>query len=202
MGKKDPRVDAYIARSAPFARPILRRLRSIVHGACPGVEESIKWGMPAFLYKGPLAGMAAFKAHAVFGLWKEKLLRNGDGPLRGRAERAMGSFGRITSLADLPPRRELDALLARARELNEAGVSVPRARKSRPAIATPAWLMSALRRKPGALAAWKSFSPACRREYCEWLIEARRPETRARRLATALGWIAEGRHRNWQYSRK
>lgn len=203
MGERIPEVDAYIAKQRPFAVPILEHLREVVHATCPGVTEVMKWGMPHFDYKGPFAGMAAFKAHATFGFWKESLLRRGGPPLGRSSEAAMGSFGRIASLRDLPPRRELVALLRRAMKLNDDGVRRPvRAARRPAAVRPPADLLAALRRNRPALATWEALAPGHRREYVEWITEAKRDETRARRLATAVEWLAEGRRRNWRYEKK
>jgi hypothetical protein len=133
---KDARVDAYIEKAAPFARPILKKLRKVVHTGCPGVKETIKWGMPAFEHKGPLCGMASFKGHATFGFWKAALLESGGRPL-GKAKEAMGQFGRLESLGDLPSERVLVALVRQAAALNEAGVKVPRTRKPERNAASP-----------------------------------------------------------------
>ncbi len=90
MASKDPRIDAYIAKSADFAQPILKHLRKVVHAGCPKVEETLKWSMPHFDYKGVMCGMAAFKAHCVFGFWKESLIfDSGKAP----EKTAMRSFG-------------------------------------------------------------------------------------------------------------
>jgi uncharacterized protein YdeI (YjbR/CyaY-like superfamily) len=192
----DPRIDAYIARQADFARPILEHLRRIVREAAPGVEETIKWSMPHFTYKGRLfAGMAAFKAHASFGLWQASAVLGETGSERD----AMGQFGRLTSIADLPPERELKALIERAASLAEAGPK-PRPKKPpKPELATPADLRAALDAEPKAAATFDAFSPSCRREYVEWVTEAKRPETRSKRLAQAVEWMAEGKRRNWKY---
>jgi hypothetical protein len=200
MGKKDARIDAYIADSAEFARPILKHLRALVHQGCPEVEETLKWRMPSFTYKGLLCGMAAFKQHATFGFWKHKLVVGED------AENdAMGQFGRITSMKDLPPDRALVAFVRKAAALNDAGVKVPsRARPkpgAKPELKAPAFLLSALEKDAKALRNWENFSPSCRKEYIEWLTEAKREETRARRLLTAMAWIAEDKGRNWKYER-
>jgi len=202
MGKKHPGIDAYIARSAPFARPILKHLRAIVHAGCPDVEETLKWGHPSFDYKGILCGMAAFKAHATFGFWKYALLI-GDRKLGKSDEKAMGQFGRITSIADLPDRTTLIALVRRAAALNEQGIRPPRP-KRRPATPprTPVLLAAALRKSKKALATFQALSPSHKRDYIEWLTEAKGEDTRARRLATAIAWMAEGKHRNWKYDRK
>lgn len=204
MGKRIAEVDAYIAKQRPFAVPILEHLREVVHATCPGVTEVIKWGMPHFDYKGPFAGMAAFKAHATFGFWKEALLREGGRPLGRSTAEAMGSFGRLESLRDLPPKRELVALLRRAMKLNDEGVRKPvKAAARRPAaIRTPAYFTAALRRDRRALATWESLAPSHRREYLEWVTEAKREETRERRLVTTLAWLAEGRRRNWRYEKR
>ena len=199
MGRKDPRVDAYIAKAAPFARPILKRIRSVVHAGCPGVEETIKWGMPAFDFNGPLCGMAAFKAHATLGFWKAPLLRKGKASLGNVTEKAMGQFGRITRVEGLPPRRDLAALVRRAAALNERGVKIARVSKPKPALATPRDLLAALRKDRAALRTFEEFSPSHRREYVEWILEAKREETRARRIETAVEWMAQGRGRNWKY---
>lgn len=195
---RDPRIDAYIERAAPFAQPILEHVRALVHEACPQVEETIKWGMPTFVHAGAiLCGMAAFKQHASFGFWKHALVVGEGEPRDG-----MGSYGKLVSLDDLPPKRTLLAHLRKAVALNEAGVKSP-ARKSapKPPPVTPADLAAALSGAPAAQAAFDAFPPGCRREYIEWIVEAKRAETRSRRVAEAVAWIAEGKRRNWKYER-
>ena len=193
---RDPRIDAYIARQADFARPILEHLRAAVHAACPDAEETLKWSMPHFMYKGQmLAGMAAFKAHATFGFWRAKEVLGETG-----AEReAMGQFGRIASVDDLPPPDMLAALVRQAMAVTEQG-RTPRPKKQpKPEAETPADLASALAANDAARATFDGFPPSCRREYVEWVVEAKRPETRARRVAQAVEWMAEGKRRNWKY---
>lgn len=192
-------VDAYIERSQPFARPILRRLRAIVHRACPGCNEAIKWGMPAFEYKGPLAGMAAFKQHCVFGFWKDKLLVDRPGILEKQARTAMGNLGCIRTLDDLPSASALAALVKQAARLNDAGVKVPRETRARRAIPMHPELARALRAKPRALAFFDSLPPSHQREYLEWIAEAKKPETRAKRVATTVTWLSQSKRRNWRY---
>lgn len=200
MGRRDPRIDAYIQKSAPFARPVLKRIRKAVHAGCPRVQETIKWGMPAFDYEGPLCGMAAFKAHATLGFWKASLLRKGKS-LPAPSEKAMGQFGRIASIEDLPPERTLVALVRRAALLNEKGVKVARIRKPKPALSTPRDLTAALRKNGAAHRAFQGMSPSHKREYVEWIVEAKRDETRARRIKTAVEWMSLGRRLNWKYAR-
>ncbi len=202
MPTPDPRVDAYIAKSAEFARPILSHLRAAVHEACPEVEETIKWGMPHFTHHGILAGMAAFKAHCAFSFGKGALVAEAMGAkdVAGRAGEAMGDFGRITSLRDLPPKRELVRWVKTAVRLNEQGVKRPlKHRSPRKPIPVPEDLAKALRGNARARATWEKFSPSHRREYLEWITEAKTTPTRARRLATTLEWLAEGKERNWKY---
>ncbi|MEZ5316198.1 MAG: YdeI/OmpD-associated family protein [Vicinamibacterales bacterium] len=200
MPRRDPRVDTYISQAAPFARPVLRRLRKVVHAGCPGVQETIKWGMPHFDYKGPLCGMAAFRQHATFGFWKASLLR-GHG-LPAPARKAMGQFGCLTSTKDLPSEAHLVALVRAAAALNDAGVKVARKAPVKKApVRVPAALAAAFARHPKARRAFEAFSPSHRREYVEWITEARREETRDRRVATAIAWLAEGKSRNWKYER-
>lgn len=200
MGKRDPRIDTYIANSADFARPILTHLREVVHAACPTVEETMKWNFPHFMYEGILCSMASFKQHCAFGFWNRTLVV---GEHDGGTGEAMGQFGRITTLADLPSKTIITGYIKKAMRLNESGVT-PLARrkpatKVSKAVAIPDDLESALRKNKAAQAAFAAFSPSAKREYVEWLTEAKRDETRKRRLATAIEWIAEGKQRNWKY---
>ena len=193
----DPRVDTYIARQADFARPILEHLRAVVHAACPGVEETLKWGMPTFLSGGAiLASMAAFKQHATFGYWKHALVM-GEGVERD----GMGSYGKMTSIKDLPPKKTLAADLKRAVQLNADKVKAPATRKSapKPPPQAPDDLLAALKKNAQARKAFEAFPPSAQRDYVEWIVEAKREETRAKRLAQAVEWMAEGKRRNWKY---
>lgn len=196
---RDPRVDAYIAKSPAFAQPILNRLREAVHAGCPEVQETIKWSVPSFEYKGPFCGMASFKKHAMFGFWKHQLMA---GVLPKGEHRAFGKFGRLESIDDVPSKAALVKIVRIARKLNDDRIKVPRAPKpAKPPVKTPADLMAALKASPRALAAFKAFSPSHKREYVEWITEAKAAETRARRVAQAGEWIAEGKSRNWKYQR-
>lgn len=201
MPALDPRVDDYIARSAEFARPILSHLRSLVHAACPDVEEAIKWNCPHFVYKGMLCHMAAFKEHCAFGFWKGALIVERGA---GEDEKAMGQFGRITRLSDLPAKKVLLGYIQKAKELNDAGVKHPaRTRsKAKPAreVVVPDDLARALEGNPLARATFDGFSPSHRREYVEWITEARTEPTRARRLESTIQWLTEGKPRNGKYT--
>ena len=194
---RDPRVDAYIDRQADFARPILTHLRETVHAACPEVEETIKWGMPSFCYKGKiLAGMAAFKAHATFGFWRSSEVLGEAGGERD----AMGQFGRLTSVDQLPPPDALRALVQKAMAAIDAGPPPAKPKKApKPELPTPDDLRAALDAAPKAAAVFDGFPPSCRREYVEWIVDAKRLETRQKRIAQAVGWMAEGKRRNWKY---
>lgn len=201
MATKDPRIDAYIANAAPFARPVLEALRRAVHQGCPEVEETLKWSHPSFLYKGILCGMAAFKAHATFGFWNHELLV--DKGLKPSDEAAMGQFGRLTSVDDLPDEKALIRLVKAAAELKDAGAKrspKPRPRGERK-LDVPDYFMAALKRSKKALATFESFSYSHAKEYVEWITEAKREDTRERRIATALEWLAEGKSRNWKHER-
>lgn len=194
---RDPRIDAYIERAAPFARPILAHARALVHQACPQVEETIKWGMPTFVHAGGiLCGMAAFKQHASFGFWKHALVVGEGEPRDG-----MGSYGKMLSLDDFPAKKIVLAHIRKAMKLNEDGVKMPAARKaaSKPPPEMPEDLVAALNKDNAAKATFDAFPPSCRREYIEWIVEAKREETRAKRLAQTVEWLAEGKRRNWKY---
>lgn len=196
---REPRVDAYIAKAAPFARPILAHLRDVVHGACPDVEESIKWSAPFFTYRGRnLCHMAAFKAHCAFGFWRAKEI---DGLVESGDQEGRGSFGRIGSIDDLPPKRDLARFVRAAAKLEASGPAA-RPRGAPKAVPdTPADLATALAANALAQEAFRDFAPSARRDYVEWIEEAKRPATRATRIATAVEWITEGKKRHWKYER-
>jgi uncharacterized protein YdeI (YjbR/CyaY-like superfamily) len=199
MAIKDPRIDAYIAKSADFAQPILVHLRELVHAACPDVEETMKWSFPHFMYKGMLCGMSAFKQHVAFGFWKGKLIVDDAG---NSVEDAMGQFGRITRIADLPPKKTLTAYVKKAMALNDAGIKSPtrvKSAKPKPEATVPDDLAAALKKNAKARKTFEAFSPSARREYIEWITEAKRETTRVQRLATTLEWLAEGKQHNWKY---
>jgi len=201
--RTDARVDAYIAGAPAFAQPILERLRTAVHRACPDVEETMKWSRPHFTLDGRVfAGMSAFKAHCAFGFWDRR--NESVAALPEPAERAMGQFGRIESVSDLPAASELRALIAQAaRESRESRTAAraepPAPRPRRAPLAMPDDFAAALRAQPAAAAVFDGFAPGQQRDYIEWITEAKREETRASRLAQAVEWIAEGKTRHWKY---
>jgi hypothetical protein len=195
MGTRDPRVDAYISKAPPFAQPILTRLRSLVHDACPQVTETLKWSVPAFEYKGPFCGVAAFKQHCMFGFWKAPLLAE-----QGFKEAADNSLRYLKSMDDLPSDRALVKLIKAAAALNDSGARVNRLKMApKPPPKAPAYFLAAVRKNRKAAAAYEGFSPSHKREYIEWVTEAKTAETRDRRLAQAVSWMAEGKSRNWKY---
>lgn len=203
MGTTDKRVDTYIAKSADFARPILKHLRNTVHKGCPEVQETMKWSFPHFDYQGIMCSMAAFKEHCSFGFWKASLMKRAPGLGRAAGQTAMGNFGRITSLADLPKASLLVALVKQAAALNETGAKIKRAvPKVRKELKVPAYFLSALRKNKRASDTYTGFSPSAKREYVLWVIEAKTEETRNTRLATSVEWMAKGRPRNWKYMQK
>jgi uncharacterized protein YdeI (YjbR/CyaY-like superfamily) len=198
MGTKDARVDAYIAKSAAFAQPILTHLRDIVHATCPEVEETMKWSFPHFMYKGMLCAMASFKEHCSFDFWKASLIV---ARTDGKAEEGMGDFGRITKISDLPPKKVLTGYIKTAMKLNEDGVKKPTPPKPKTPkeLVVPDDLAKALRADAAARATFEKFSPSHKREYVEWITEAKTEATRMKRLQTAIEWMAEGKARNWKY---
>ncbi|MEO8999798.1 MAG: YdeI/OmpD-associated family protein [Rhodanobacter sp.] len=197
MSRHDPRVDAYIAKSAEFARPILEHLRAVVHAACPEVEESLKWSFPHFGYKGAMmCSMAAFKKHCGFGFWLYKEV------VGGEAEEGMGQFGKLVSLKDLPAKKELAAYISKAMALNDAGVKLARPNAApKPAPTLPDDLAALLAQKKHASArkTYAGFNPSAQRDYVDWIGEAKTDATRQKRIATTLEWLAEGKPRNWKY---
>lgn len=205
-GKIDPRVDVYLEQAPDVAQPVLRHLRALIHAACPGVEETIKWGRPMFLYRGKIVcALAAFTAHCSLGFWISEvaamIARDG----HGRAGESSGQFGRITRLADLPDDATLQRYLAEAVGRLDAGKpSRPRAGGAarKPEMPAPENFTALLAEHPAAAAAFAAFSPSHRREYLEWIVEAKREETRAKRMATAIEWLTQGKARHWKYENR
>ena len=191
MPKKDSRVDTYIAKSADFARPILNRIRQLVHAACPNVEETIKWHAPFFVHKGNLITLPAFKRHCALIFWKGRLFLNKDQKTKLR---------RLTSISELPGDKILTGYIRKAVEVNEAGIKIPRPRpKAKKAVVVPDYFQAVLGKNKKALAVFENFSPSHKREYVEWITEAKREETRTKRIKTAVDWLVQGKSRNWKY---
>jgi uncharacterized protein YdeI (YjbR/CyaY-like superfamily) len=197
MGKRDPWVDTYIAKSADFAKPILEYIREVVHSACPDVEETKKWSFPNFQYKGMLCSMASFKEHCSFGFWKSDLVLKGD----SKAQEAMGQFGRLTKISDLPSKKVLAGYIKEAMKLNDEGVKSPARTKTKEPkeLVVPEVLLDALRKNKAAQKTFENFSTSHKREYAEWITEAKTEATRNKRLETAIEWLAEGKSRHWKY---
>ena len=196
MPTTDPRVDAYIEKANDFAKPILTRVREMVHEGCPDVVETIKWSAPFFDYKGQMmCAMAAFKEHCSLIFWKASLIEG----VPPNGDKSRGSFGRITSVRELPSKKQFAGFIKAAMALNDAGVTVKRPKTKKPEAKVPKELAAALEKNRKARTVFANFPPGQRREYCEWISEAKREETKARRVTQAIEWIAEGKERNWKY---
>lgn len=194
----DPFVDAYIEKAEDFAKPILAHIRKLVHEACPDVIETKKWSFPHFDYKGMMCSMASFKQHCAFNFWKQSLLDESAFPAE---KTAMGSFGRITSLKDLPNDKTMKKLITDAMKLNDAGVSVAKPKIEKAPLEVPAVLLEALAQNDRAAETFNNFPPSCKRDYAEWIGEAKSEQTRDKRLATTIEWLSEGKRRNWKYEK-
>jgi uncharacterized protein YdeI (YjbR/CyaY-like superfamily) len=203
MPKKDKRIDAYISQSATFAQPILKHLRKLIHQGCPEVQETIKWGVPSFDYKGPFFSIAAFKQHCALGFWKAGLIEDRHGylkPIASEGGEAMGNFGRITSLDDLPSDKILLDYIRQARRLNDEGIkNSPRKATKRKELKAPEYMLAAIRKNKKAWATFENFGPSNKRDYVEWITEAKTEATRDKRLTQAIEWMVEGKPRNWKY---
>ena len=193
----DPRIDTYIESSRDFAKPILEHIRSLIHQSCPEVEETLKWSMPHFTYRGDLmCHFASFKEHCAFGFWKQSLIEGADFPEKN----AMGSFGKIRSLGDLPDDRTLVTLIKEAMRLNELGIKVKKAPPAdKKELVVPDILNEALARNEKAAETFNAFPYSCKKEYVEWITEAKTEPTREKRLTTTIEWLSEGKRRNWKY---
>jgi uncharacterized protein YdeI (YjbR/CyaY-like superfamily) len=201
MGQYDPRVDAFIAKSGDFAKPILIHIREVVHKASPLISETIKWGMPFFDYKGPICMMASFKQHCAFGFWKASRLNDPQGLLKGSDEESSaGSFGRINKMEDLPSDEAMIGFIHQMIAINESGVkevkkpSVPKSE-----LPVPADFEKLLKGNSAVKEIFEKFSPSHKREYIEWITEAKTDITREKRMLQAIEQITEGKSRNWKY---
>jgi uncharacterized protein YdeI (YjbR/CyaY-like superfamily) len=207
MSTYDPRVDAYIEKSAEFAKPILTHLRNLIHTACPDVVETWKWSFPNFDYKGStMCNMAAFKQHCSFGFWKASIMEDPDGILTVTEREAMGHMGKITSLNDLPKDAVLKKYIKQAMKLNDEGIKKVSTRKvitdkEKAELKTPADFAALLKQNKALEKVFNEFSYSHRKEYIAWFDEAKTEATRAKRMTQALEWIAEGKGRNWKYQR-
>lgn len=204
MGNYSPQIDQFILKSQPFAQPILNHLRALIHAACPEVEEKLKWGMPFFDYKGEMmCHMAAFKQHCAFGFWKAALMKDPLLMARAREEKAMGHLGRIKTMHDLPSDTKIVNWVREAMKLNDQGIKLPpKSKESKSETPVPDDLKAALKQNAAARKTFEQFTPACKREYLDWITDAKRPETRLRRLDQAIEWMAEGKKRHWKFERK
>ncbi len=200
----DPRIDLYISKSAEFAKPILIHLRELVHAACPDVQETIKWSFASFDYEGPMCSMASFKQHCAFGFWKASLMKDKSLVSNAESESAMGHYGKITSLKDLPPDKKIIAHIKDAMMLNDKGIKLPprKITASKKNIVVPDYFLKQLKKNKKAFTTFESFSPSHRREYVEWIIEAKTEKTKIRRMETAIELMSEGKSRNWKYMKK
>lgn len=197
----NPIVTDYINNVEPFAKPIVKKLRAIFLKADKRLVENVKWGLPSYEYKGIVGGFASFKNHVAWGLWKSSLLKDPKGAI-GLARASIMSAGKLSSVKDLPKEQHLIDLIKQAVELNERGIKLkkPKAKK-KPEAKVPGDLRQALDRNEKAAEVFENFSPSCRREYIEWITEAKTEETREKRLLQAIEWMAEGKRRNWKYER-
>ena len=202
MGKKDPHVDVYINKAREFAKPVLEHIRDFVHETCPDVEEKIKWSFPHFDYKNQMmCSMASFKEHCTFGFWKASLLKD----LKGKSgQTAMGQFGRITKVSDLPSKKVLKSLIKDAMKLNDSEIKISAKSKSskKKELTVPGYFMKAIKKNKKALKTFENFSYSQKKEYVEWVTEAKTEPTRKKRIATAIEWMSEGKIHNWKYLKK
>jgi uncharacterized protein YdeI (YjbR/CyaY-like superfamily) len=202
MGNRDKRIDAYISKSADFAKPVLKHIRELVHKACPDVEETMKWSFPHFDYKGVFCSMAAFKEHCAFNFWKVKLMKDPHNILEKEERTGMGVFGKFKSVSELPNDKIFLTYLKEAVRLNDEGIKIikPKANEKKELV-VPEYFTAALKKNKKAMKAFEDFSYSHKKEYVEWIEEAKTEETRNKRLATAVEWISDGKGRNWKYAR-
>lgn len=196
----DTRIDAYIAKAAPFAQPILAHIRKLVHKACPDVTETIKWGMPHFDYKGTICSCAAFKQHCAMSFPKASIMNDPAGILTVNDREGMGHMGNITQRKDLPADKLLLAAIKEAMRLNEENIKKPQPKESNPKkLEIPEYFNDALNKNKAARIVFDAFSYSAKKEYVAWVTEAKTEPTRNTRLQTAIEWMAAGKSRHWKH---
>ena len=199
----NPAIDQYINKVQPYAKPILMHLRKLVHQACPTVEETIKWGMPSFEYKGLMCGFAAFKQHCTLGFWKASLMSDPMLMENAKTEDSMGHLGRISSIKDLPSDKKIIAYIKEAMKLNDDGVKIMKAKPiTQKELIIPAEIIAIIKKNKKAFATFESFSTSNKREYIDWFNEAKTEATKTKRLTQAIVWMEEGKPRNWKYMKE
>lgn len=201
--KKDRRIDDYISKSEEFAKPILRYIRDIVHKACPEVTETMKWGMPHFDYKGMMCGIASFKQHCTFGFWKASLMKDKYKVFVKGENSGMGNFGKVKDIQDLPSAKIIIEYIKEAMKLNDDNVAVSKELKEnvRKELVIPEYFLKVLKKNEVALKTFMDFSYSHKKEYLEWITEAKKEETREKRIYAAIKWLSEGKGRNWKYEK-
>ena len=204
MAKKEKAMDSYIAKSADFAKPILTHIRELVHKACVDVEEKMKWSFPHFDYKGEMmCSMAAFKQHAAFGFWKASLMKDPVLVENAKSESAMGHLGRLSSIKDLPSDKKITAWIKEAMALTDKGIKIVKPKPvEKKELVVPDYFTAALKKNKKASAVFDAFAYSHKKEYLQWITEAKTEETRNSRMATAMEWMAEGKTRAWKYQKK
>lgn len=205
MFPKNKAIDTYITKAADFAKPILKHIRTLVHKACPNVEEKIKWGFPHFDYKNEMmCSMAAFKQHCAFGFWKAALMSDKQLLANAKSESSMGHLGKITSLKDLPTDKKMTAYIKEAMKLNELGIKLPAKPKTteKKELVIPDYFMAALKKNKTALKKFEAFSYSHKKEYAEWIAGIKTEAIRQKNIEKAIEMIAEGKSKNWKYERK
>ncbi len=198
-------VDKYITTSADFAKPIMEHFREVIHTACPDAEEKIKWGMPFFDYADDMmCNMAAFKNHAAIGFWKAAIMKDPVLVATAKAETAMGHFGQLKTVKDLPADKKLTGWIKEAMKLNEEGIKVPAKPKSaaKKEIDVPDYFKVAIAKNKKAAVVFNSFSYSNKKEYVAWVTEAKTEATREKRIASAIALMEEGKTRHWKYQSK
>ncbi|SEW41674.1 Uncharacterized conserved protein YdeI, YjbR/CyaY-like superfamily, DUF1801 family [Chryseobacterium wanjuense] len=203
MEKYDTKVDEYIEKSPDFAKPILQYLRETIHEVCPDAEEAIKWKFPTFMYKGKiLCSITSFKQYCSMGFWlhgEMKTIKE----LETNAEKSsMFSLGKITKMEDLPAKPLLKKAILEAMELTDMGVTMKKAVPSKTETPIPDYFKEVLQHNKKAWEVFEKGSPSFRKEYINWITEAKTEATRNKRMEQAIEWISEGKGRNWKYEKK
>ena len=200
MADDSKRVDEYIKNAPDFARPIMEKIRKAFHKGCPECEEAIKWGCPYFMYKGMLGGMASFKGHVSMGFWRSKEM---DDPEKlfdtGTGAKASMCNAHFHNLKEVPTQKILAEYVKRAAKLQDTEAPKKKATKKKISTRIPADLAELFKKHKKAKTVFEGFAPSHKRDYIEWITEAKRDATRQKRLKTTIEWLSEGKQRHWKY---
>ncbi|MCB0792148.1 MAG: DUF1801 domain-containing protein [Flavobacteriales bacterium] len=197
------RINSHIAEQDEWKRRLMVRLRQLIHQVDPGIEETWRWNGPHFDRNGIMLGMSAHKTCVSIWFHKGALLKD---PRRlfEPLEKDEAKGMRVYKLkeSDAIDEKAFTELVKQAVKLNEDGVKLSEAKPARKTLVVPPELESVLKKDQHAMTNWEGFSYSKKKDYIEWVTDAKREETRKRRIAQAFQLIRDGLALNERYEKQ